>query len=909
MANKNFDVRHGLSVKGVEVIDGNGNVVGGALGAVSTSNVSEGTNLYFTDARARSALSAGTGISYNSSTGAISLADTGLVSGVTAGSGLTGGGASGNVTLNIGAGTGISVAADSVSVNMGAFDTGDLSEGTNLYFTAARARGNISAGGDLSYNASTGVMSFTERTDAEVRGLLSGGTGITYNSTTGEISLTDTGYITGVTAGSGLTGGAASGTATLNVGAGQGITVSADSVAVNTTYIHNSFSAGGDLSYSNGTYSFTQRTDAQVRALVSASGDLSYNSSTGVFSFTERTDAEVRGLVSASGDLSYNSSTGVFSFSETYSSASELLTAIKTVDGSGSGLDADTIDGVQLSNIARTDIAETFTSDLTVGGNLVVSGTTTTVNTETINLADNIILLNSNATGAPSQNSGIEIERGDSTNKQLIWDEALDRWTVGGETFSAGTLLGNLAWSSITGKPDPVVTVTLTGDVTGTASATLLDLASNTVTVSTTIAANSVALGTDTTGNYVGTITAGTGLSSSGATTGEGVAHTLSLAPAGVGAGTYGSTSLATKIEEITVDAYGRITAITTGATGDIQSVAAGDGLTGGGNMGLVILDIGAGNGITVNPDNVAVDMSVFSTTDLSEGTNQYFTTARARGAISGGTGISYNSSTGVISLTDTGYVTGVTAGLGLSGGGTDGTVTLNVDLSELTDMTAAMTGTDEFIVLDAGADRRKAANEIGLSIFNNDAGFTTNVGDITNVAVSGTGLSGGGSSGAVTITSNATSANTAGTIVARDGSGNFAAGVITATATSARYADLAEKYATDADYEPGTVVCFGGDAEVTACAHEAHHAVAGVISTDPAYMMNSEADGQYVALAGRVPCKVTGPVAKGDLLVSSSVPGHAKADNNAQAGRIIGKAIGSSEGGEAVIEVLVNMM
>ena len=100
---------------------------------------------------------------------------------------------------------------------------------------------------------------------------------------------------------------------------------------------------------------------------------------------------------------------------------------------------------------------------------------------------------------------------------------------------------------------------------------------------------------------------------------------------------------------------------------------------------------------------------------------------------------------------TNTGDITGVTAGTGLSGGGTSGGVTLAVDLSELTDMTAAMVGTDEFIVLDNGADRRKAANEIGLSIFSNDSGFTTCTGDITGVTA-GVGLSGGGASGAVTL-------------------------------------------------------------------------------------------------------------------------------------------------------------
>jgi len=259
---------------------------------------------------------------------------------------------------------------------------------------------------------------------------------------------------------------------------------------------------------------------------------------------------------------------------------------------------------------------------------------------------------------------------------------------------------------------------------------------------------------------------------------------------------------------------------------------------------------------------------------------------------------------------TNTGDITGVTAGTGLSGGGSSGSVTLNVDLSELTDMTAAMTGTDEFIVLDAGADRRKAANEIGLSIFSNDAGFTTNTGDITNVSVSGTGLSGGGASGSVTITSNATSSNTGSTIVARDGSGNFSAGVITGTSTAARYADLAEKYTSDADYDPGTVLVFGGDEEVTECNTKYNKRIAGIVSTDPAYLMNSEGLGVTVALLGRVPCKVIGEIRKGDLMVSSDTPGHAQAwndESNPPAGSVIGKALENKTGaGTDVIEVVV---
>lgn len=120
----------------------------------------------------------------------------------------------------------------------------------------------------------------------------------------------------------------------------------------------------------------------------------------------------------------------------------------------------------------------------------------------------------------------------------------------------------------------------------------------------------------------------------------------------------------------------------------------------------------------------------------------------------------------------------------------------------------------------------------------------------------------------------------TANTIAARDGSGDISANLFKGTATAARYADLAEKYLTDRDYEPGTVVSVGGSAEVTACTRDSHPI--GVVSTNPAYMMNSELEGgTYIALKGRVPVKVGGKVNKGDTLVAGN-NGYAVAGSNA---------------------------
>ena len=117
------------------------------------------------------------------------------------------------------------------------------------------------------------------------------------------------------------------------------------------------------------------------------------------------------------------------------------------------------------------------------------------------------------------------------------------------------------------------------------------------------------------------------------------------------------------------------------------------------------------------------------------------------------------------------------------------------------------------------------------------------------------------------------------------------------AKATSAQYADVAERYQADADYPPGTVLILGGSQEVTASTHSHDSAVAGVVSQNPSYLMNSglqTANSVPVALLGRVPCQVIGTITRGQLLVTSDTPGTAIALDHARyvPGCVIGKAL-----------------
>jgi hypothetical protein len=141
-------------------------------------------------------------------------------------------------------------------------------------------------------------------------------------------------------------------------------------------------------------------------------------------------------------------------------------------------------------------------------------------------------------------------------------------------------------------------------------------------------------------------------------------------------------------------------------------------------------------------------------------------------------------------------------------------------------------------------------------------------------------------------------------------GSSTNAFGTMYGQATSAQYADLAENYLADDDYEVGTVVAFGGELEVTVTQTKGDHRVAGVVSTNPAHLMNSELKGDNVkpiALQGRVPCKVIGKVEKGDMLVTSAIAGHAIVNNSPGIGQVIGKAVGTkNDEGKGLVEVVV---
>ena len=417
-------------------------------------------------------------------------------------------------------------------------------------------------------------------------------------------------------------------------------------------------------------------------------------------------------------------------------------------------------------------------------------------------------------------------------------------------------------------------------------------------------------------------VSAGAGLTGGG-TAG---AVTLALTTTGVAANTYGD---ATTIPSITVDAYGRVTNITTNAVAGVSN------LTFNNTTGILTLSTADGGSYTAT-----INLSSFDSDDISEGSNSlFFTDTRARNAISAGTGVSYDTSTGEISLgQDVSTSANPTfADLTLTGDlvvqGTtttintqelniaDNNIVLNSDLNTTPTQNAGIEiergnqtnvnlrwneTTDKWQITNDGATYNDIATADQLSAL---AESDT----LDSVATRGASTSNSITTGGLQVTGSITSsANNAHVIGAN--TNRFAtvyATTFDGTALQAQYADLAENYISDKPYEPGTVMMFGGDAEVTECRGFINPRVAGVVSTNPAYLMNSTTDGVAIALKGRIPCKVEGPINKGDLLVSSAVPGVATAlaKDSAMPNSIciIGKSIeDNSESGIKLVEIAV---
>ena len=290
-------------------------------------------------------------------------------------------------------------------------------------------------------------------------------------------------------------------------------------------------------------------------------------------------------------------------------------------------------------------------------------------------------------------------------------------------------------------------------------------------------------------------VTAGSGITGGGTSGAVTVSHADTSSQASV------NNSGVTFIQDVTLDTYGHVTSL-----GSATVTLAGLGYTGATNADNYsswsardadgttytvtsgdILQFAEGTGIDVN----------FTADDVLSITN---TAPDQTVVLTGGTNVTVTGTYPNFTIASTDTNTTYSPGdlLDLSG------TTFNVDLSELTDMTATMVGTDELVVLDAGLQRRKAASEIGLSVFNNDSGFTANTGTVTSVAASGgTGISVSGSpittSGTFTITNTAPDQ----TVVLTEGSN------VTITGTYPNFTIASTD--TNTTYSPGTALDLSG--------------------------------------------------------------------------------------------------
>ena len=322
-------------------------------------------------------------------------------------------------------------------------------------------------------------------------------------------------------------------------------------------------------------------------------------------------------------------------------------------------------------------------------------------------------------------------------------------------------------------------------------------------------------------------------------------------------------------------------------STGTLQNIALANAITDGDGIDTFSYDGSA-------PKTVAVDSTVVRTsgTQSIAGSKTFSAeTTHSSGLTDGTMTINGGSITGGIGASFSGTVSGATGTF--SGTLTGGTVT---------DGSFTTTGG----VVTAGNISSISNNNYNIGASGNRWN-TVYASTVDTGSVTASGQISGGSFGAILpATNNNLNIGASGTKW-----NTVYATTFNGTATQAQYADLAEIYSADADYEAGTIVKIGGDAEVTQTTTHADRDVFGVVSTAPAYLMNSEAEGVPVALAGRCPVKVIGKVKKGERLISSDEPGYAWAlgSDNYDARSIIGRSLEDKEdGGMGTVEAVIGI-
>ena len=466
--------------------------------------------------------------------------------------------------------------------------TSDVAEGSNQYFTTARARAALSAGTGISYNSGTGVISTTQNLSTTGTPTFAGAT-VTGDLTVRHIipSLSNTYDL----------GSEASPFRHIFVGPG--------SLYVNGKQV---------LTETSGTMTFTADLDQNMRITTTGTGLLQFGSSTtGVNIDGTMQIAAGKRITSSDGikvqfgddvELNGNKVIGLGtptsgSDAATKSYVDSSISAISTstisqgnsniaVVDNGTGTVTVTVDGSTALTVTATGVV--------ISGNMTVEGTTTSVNSNTISLADNIVTLNSDATGTPTQNAGIEVERGDEANVQLRWNEGLQKWTftndgsvytqiaTSTDTLSEGTtnlyFSNTRARAALSSNSSSGVTYNSASGLISLGSIPNSSLTNNSITVNGAVAAlgGSITLGVaDISGAATATsVTAAIATAATDATTKANAAQAAAIAAAATDATTKANAAQVAAEATAAADATAKVAAEATARAAAIAAAVAG---------------------------------------------------------------------------------------------------------------------------------------------------------------------------------------------------------------------------------------------------------------------------------------------------------------------------------------------